>query len=430
MSGLRIVDDDLLKCGLRLPGVRRRANALAQLPPLGLLTIAGCVERSWSIEFVDDDGSSDKQAITERIVRTRPDVVAFSTLTPAADRAAAIAEQLSAHQIHTIVGGLHATATPGWCQSRFDSVGAGDGESIFSEMLDDWKSNRLASLYRPARSADLSESPMPRWDLWKRADAPRFTIQTMRGCPWGCQFCAASRLLGPARAKPDQQIIDEIRYVGQRQQRPWIELADDNTFACHREAGPWLDVLRETKAKWFTESDWLIGRRPHLLARIAASGCRQILIGLESPIHRFPGMGGKAGSWEEVIKCVNAIQSAGIAVNACFIVGVDGETPDTIDALSRYLSTAPFAEIQVTLQTPFPGTKLYDQMKADDRLLFHNFERYTLFDVTYQPDAMSVETLRRSFRNLVRQVYSNAATSRRTKIARQIAQIRRSRQCV
>lgn len=423
MSGLRVVDPDLLALGLSLPGLARRAGALSELPPLGLLTVAAMVAEPWQVQLVSDQGVGSVDDTVARILRTRPNVVAFSSLTPAIDRAKAISGRLRQSSVTTIIGGLHATAAPQTCQDSFDAVAIGDGESTIGKLLSDWGSGSLAKRYQPSKPFDLADAPMPRWDLLGDAVPPRYTLQTLRGCPWACSFCAASRLLGPPRAKPITRIADELSVIRSRQPRPWIELADDNTFASDRDHGALLDQLRQAGARWFTESDWRIADQPKLLRKIATSGCRQILVGLESPVFRYPGMGGKTAQWQAMMRAAEKIQQAGIVVNACFIVGADGETRESIDRLAEYLEDAPLGEIQVTLQTPFPGTSLHQSLKQDGRLLFDDFSRYTLFDVVFEPDQMGADALRGAFKNLIRRVYSPAAQAKRNAIVKGIRRI-------
>ncbi|PHQ36779.1 B12-binding domain-containing radical SAM protein [Rhodopirellula bahusiensis] len=431
MSGLRVGHEELLQRGLKLPGLARRASALAQLPPLGLLTIAAMVPESWDIELVLDDGASDEDAVAEQILTgisspIQPRVVAFSALTPSADRAARISERLRPHKVLTVIGGLHATAAPQHCQPSFDAVVRGDGESTFAKLLADVAGGTLASSYQADGSFSLSNSPLPRWGLLGDHSPPRYTIQSMRGCPWACSFCAASRMLGPARVKPDERFDAELRAIASRQSRPWIELADDNTFASGRDHGPMLESLRRHGARWFTESDWRIAKQPKLLRQIAESGCRQILIGLESSVFRYPGMGAKNADWQRMLEAVDAIQEAGIVVNGCLIVGADGETSESIEKLGDFLEEAPMGEIQLTLQTPFPGTSLYESLLRTNRLLPGNFSRYTLFDVVYEPDQMTAEQLQNEFNNLVERAFRTEAQSRRDSIQKQIRSSRRN----
>lgn len=436
MSGLRVGHEDLLRRGMSLPGLSRRASALAQLPPLGLLTIASTVPRDWEFALVCDDGQSDEADTVDAIMQTRPDVVAFSTLTPAADRACRISDLVrnrrsaggwnrNATNVITVVGGLHATAIPDHVRPHFDVVVTGDGEVTFARVLDDLQRDRANAVYRSDGSFPLSDSPLPRWDLLGESAPPRYTLQTMRGCPWACSFCAASRLLGKARQKPDQQIERELRAISKRQSRPWIELADDNTFAGDRDQAPMLEALRRHGARWFTESDWRIAERPKLLQQIAASGCRQILIGLESSVFRYPGMGAKNTDWQRMIDAVETIQEAGIVVNGCLIVGADGETPASIERLGDFLEAAPMGEIQLTLQTPFPGTSLYESLRRQQRLLPGDFSRYTLFDVVHRPDKMSPDQLQDQFNDLISRVFRDAAQSRRDAIQKQVRRNRK-----
>ena len=112
-----------------------------------------------------------------------------------------------------------------------------------------------------------------------------------------------------------------------------------------------------------------------------------------------------------------AIQAAGVAVNGCFIVGCDGETQGSIDSLAAFIQSSKLADVQLTLQTPFPGTALHRRLGREERLLPNRgWSHCTLFDVTYMPDAMSVEELESAFRDLVRQVYSPAECCRRDAI--------------
>ncbi|TWT75210.1 Ribosomal protein S12 methylthiotransferase RimO [Allorhodopirellula solitaria] len=430
MSGLRVGHSELLARGMSLPGLSRRASALSQLPPLGLLTIAATAPPDWQVSLVSDDGVGDESAIAAQIQSHQPDIVAFSCLTPAADRAARISELIRSQpscrdQVVTVVGGLHATAAPDWCQTRFDVVTCGDGESTLPRVLADFAADRLQHRYRADGSYALAQSPTPRWELLGPEAPPRYTLQTMRGCPWACSFCAASRLLGPARTKSDQQIERELAAIARIRPRPWLELADDNTFASDRDHGPMLDALRRYGARWFTESDWRIALRPDLLRQIAASGCRQILIGLESSVFRYGGMGAKTADWQRMIDAVEAIQSAGIVVNACFIVGADGETPASIERLGDFLETAPMGEVQLTLQTPFPGTSLYDSLQANRRLLPGDFSCYTLFDVVYRPDQMTADELQNAFHELISRVFRDDAQQRRDLIQKSIRAIAR-----
>lgn len=138
-------------------------------------------------------------------------------------------------------------------------------------------------------------------------------------------------------------------------------------------------------------------------------------------VFRYPGMGAKQTELERMLRAVEAIQAAGVAVNACFILGADGETRASVDRLIAFLLDSPFAEIQLTLQTPFPGTGLHQRLLADGRMLPNrDWSFHTLFDVTYQPDVLTVAELESAFRDAVRIVFSTEACRRRDSIRDEI----------
>jgi len=423
MTGFRVREPQMLEMGMSLPGLLSRASAIAELPALGVLTLAGLTPEPWTCSY---QGMSDvSDASIEKILADRPDLVAISALTASIEEAYRLSSRLRAHQIPTVIGGLHASVCPDEAEMFCNSVIVGRGESVWPQVLQDVLNGTLQHRYVvPLNTMPLW--PMPRFDLLPHSPA-RFTLQTQAGCPLACGFCGASRLLSRFAEKPVERIREELTAIQQIMSRPLIELADDNTFAGSRDVNPLFDALQDAKARWFTEADWRIGERPDILRRLSSSGCQQVLMGIESLVFRYPGMGDKQAELHRIMKAVDAIQSAGVAVNGCFIIGADGETAQSLESLTEFLLDSSLAEIQVTLQTPFPGTSLYRQLQTEGRLLTERgWSAYTLFDVTYQPDCMTVEDLEAGFRNVLRRVFSASASRRRNQIRRQIRNVARS----
>jgi radical SAM superfamily enzyme YgiQ (UPF0313 family) len=358
--------------------------------------------------------------LIEQILAEQPDLVAVSALTASIEEAYWFCERIREAGVPVVIGGLHATVCAEEASRYCDAVVIGEGETVWQELLADAEAGRLRPIYQAGRGQTEPAWPLPRFDLLG-PNPPRFTLQTQRGCPLACDFCGASRLLGRFREKPIEAIQRELDAICEITPNPLIELADDNTFAGHRDVAPFFDAFEQSGARWFTEADWRIGERPEVLARLAEAGCVQVLVGIESLVFRYPGLGQKQADLDRIMQAVEAIQEAGVAVNGCFIVGADGETRDSLDRLVNFLIECPLAEVQVTLQTPFPGTGLYQRLRDQGRLLAkRGWPYYTLFDVTYQPDRLSVPELEAGFREVLRQVYSAEATRRRQKIRHEI----------
>lgn len=227
--------------------------------------------------------------------------------------------------------------------------------------------------------------------------------------------------MGPFREKPIENIRAELVAIQNVDANPWIELADDNTFAGARDKVELLDALAGANARYFTEADWRVGEQPEVLQSLARSGCVQLLVGIESMVFRYPGMGAKQSDMNRIMKAIDAIQEAGVVANGCFILGADGETKESMQRMTQFILDSPLAEVQLTLQTPFPGTQLYQRLSQQGRLLRdRNWSSYTLFDVVYQPDSMTVSELEQGFRDSLASVFSNEESSRRERLRRNI----------
>ena len=413
-TGFRVREEQMQELGMSLPGLQQRAKAIAELPALGLLTLAGMLPKAWTCSYRGTQSAD--EIFVEQVLAEQPDLVVVSALTASIEEAYRFSQQVREAGVPVVIGGLHASVCADEAQQFCDAVVVGEGESVWRELLADVGAGCLRPVYRADRRRVDPDWPLPRFDLLG-SEPPRFTLQTQRGCPLACEFCGASRLLGRFREKPIEAIRRELEAICEISPNPLIELADDNTFAGQRDVEPFFDAFQESGARWFTEADWRIGERPEVLERLAEAGCVQVLVGIESLVFRYPGFGQKQAELDRIMQAVHAIQDAGVAVNGCFIVGADGETRASLNRLVKFIQESPLAEVQVTLQTPFPGTGLYQRLQGQGRLLpDRGWSYYTLFDVTYQPDRLSVSELEDGFRDVLRQVYSSEATRRRQRI--------------
>jgi radical SAM superfamily enzyme YgiQ (UPF0313 family) len=422
MSGFRIREAEMLALGMRLPGLAARAAAIGSLPSLGLLTLAGLTPPDWEATWHECAG--DIRAAAHSISQNRPTLVAISALTASILDAYALADLLREQGLRVVMGGLHVSTCAGEALAHCDAVVVGEGETVWHQVLEDARAGRLQPTYRAATPTNLAHAPLPRWDLLGERERPRYTLQTARGCPLACDFCGASRLLGPFREKPAANVAAELAAITARHPKACIELADDNTFAGKRDANELLSVLRQSGVRWFTECDWRIGERPDVLDRLAESGCVQVLVGVE-PLalgaDAYGGLGAKRAELSRVIDALQRVQDAGVAVIGCFVVGGDQDDEASIHTLGEWLLQSPLADVQITIQTPFPGTPLRARLEREGRLLpDRSWESCTLFDVAYQPARMSVPQLERAFRNVVAMVHTPSEHARRMDIRQRI----------
>ena len=415
MSGVRAYDPELTALGLTLPGFVERGRVIAALPSLGLLTLAGLTPERHEVTYHDVDRVADLAELPEC------DLAAISTFSAQASEAYDLADRYREAGIRTVIGGLHVTALPGEALGHCDAAVVGEGEPMWSQVLADAEAGRLAPVYRSdGRGYDLGEGPLPRYDLLDPERYNRLTVQTQRGCPWQCEFCASSILLTSRyKQKPVERVTEEITAIKKLWPRPFIELADDNTFANKHHARRLVSAIGEEGIRWFTETDVSIADDEELLDLMRDSGCAEVLIGFESPTPQGLERVELKRNWKRMQfdrydAAIERIQSRGIAVNACFVLGLDGDGPDVFEGVERFVTKACPFDVQITVLTPFPGTPLYDRLEREGRLLYPgDWSRCTLFDVNYRPQNMTVEQLRGGLVDLGRRLYSEESVADR-----------------
>ncbi|HKY09428.1 MAG TPA: DUF4070 domain-containing protein, partial [Candidatus Binatia bacterium] len=173
------------------------------------------------------------------------------------------------------------------------------------------------------------------------------------------------------------------------------------------------------------ESDIGLADDDELLDLLYPSGCRQVLIGFESPrrasLEGIDRVNWKAQRVAQYLEAIDRIQSRGVSVCGCFIVGLDSDTPAVFDELREFIHRSRLLEVQVTVLTPFPGTRLYQRLAAEGRLLYPGaWDRCTLFDINFRPRNMTVEALEEGVMQLWRDIGNAESFARRKRHYRAI----------
>ncbi|MCB9757342.1 MAG: B12-binding domain-containing radical SAM protein [Candidatus Omnitrophica bacterium] len=419
MSGVRAHDEELMKVGLTLPGFVERSKVIASLPSLSLLTIAALTPADIDVEYREIKDFAQKDSLP-----TDYDLVAISSLSAQISDAYQVADFYRQKKIPVVMGGLHVSSLPQEAKEHCLAVVAGEGEILWPRVMQDFINGCLQEFYiqSPNESFDLADAPMPRFELLDISKYNRLTVQTSRGCPHRCDFCASSILLTTKyKVKPVAKVIAEIRRIKELWPHPFIEFADDNSFVLRAHYKELLRALIPEDIRWFTEADISIAEDAELLQLMKQSGCKQVLIGLESPTsagldHVEQRRNWKQGKHEYYEKAIEEIQAHGIAVNGCFILGLDGDDQSVFDRVYQFVEKTGLFEVQITVLTPFPGTPLYQRFKQQGRLIQERaWHTCTLFDINYFPKKMSVPQLRAGMIDLSRKLYDQEFIDQRRK---------------
>jgi radical SAM superfamily enzyme YgiQ (UPF0313 family) len=410
MSGLRAHDARLLELGLTLPGVLERGRVLGSLPSLGLLYLAACTPAGHELEYFEAESAA---SVPDGVKQC--DLVAISTFSAQVFEAYEVADQLRAADVRVAMGGLHVSVEPDEALKHADYIFLGEGERTWPAAVAAIESGTAQRIWNAADfpPIEVHSLPAPRYDLLPSRPYARFPVQTTRGCPWRCDFCASNVMLNePYRKREVADVVRDIQAVQRLHRRPFIEFADDNTFVDHDWGKRLCRELIPLGVKWFTETDISVADDVELLRLMRQARCRQVLIGLESP--EASALAGielktdfKKRRAENYLTAVRRIQDAGITVNGCFILGLDRQTAEVFPQILDFAMEAPLYDVQITILTPFPGTPLYARLLAEGRVLSPGrWELCTLFDVNFQPLNMTVDQLRDGIYWLAARLYS------------------------
>ena len=413
LSGIRVVDEELVRLGLTLPGFVERSEVIASLPSLGLLTLAALTPTEHQVEYLE---IPDPRALED--LPNGFDLVAISSFSAQILEAYELADRYRAQGTTVVIGGPHATVLPGEAALHSHAVVVGEGEPCWDRLLTDFEAGRLERVYdgRPY-DFDLAATPVPAYELLDVPNYNRLTVQASRGCPHRCEFCASSVILTDRyKQKPVANVLREIDRILEIWNEPFIEFADDNAFVNRAYWKHLLSELGDRRFRWFAETDLSVAGDAELLDLMREHGCAQVLIGFESPVEA--GLAGlelhndwKRRRYEQYAAAIDTIQSHGVTVNGCFVIGLDGQGPEIFDQVYDFVRDSGLYEVQVTILTPFPGTPLYARLVNEERILEPGaWDRCTLFDVNFLPSHMSPSELTEGFRDLVQRVYAEDFT--------------------
>jgi radical SAM superfamily enzyme YgiQ (UPF0313 family) len=418
MSGVRVRTKELVELGVTLPGFVRRGQVIASLPSLGLLTVAGLTPPEHDVHYIEIAELRDETELPDF------DLVGVSSLSAQIYEAYAVADRYRRRGIPVVMGGLHVSRLPEEALEHADAVVVGGAEGVWPRVVRDAEAGKLQRRYVGATDRVFTPElyARPRFDLLAGRPYNRVTVQTSRGCPRACEFCAASLTITDRfNQKPVALVMEEIREAKRWFKEPFFELADDNTFLNKTWSREFLRELRGEELHWFTETDVSVADDPALCDLLAESGCRQVLVGFESP--ESQELGGvdpvrwKARHAPRYRQVIDTLQSRGVSVNGCFILGLDSQTPDVFPQVLEFVRSSGLAEVQFTVMTPFPGTPLHARLQREGRLLRDRYwDRCTLFDVNHRPARMTVEELETGMRWLFREAYSAEETQARQRL--------------
>jgi radical SAM superfamily enzyme YgiQ (UPF0313 family) len=346
------------------------------LPGLLMPHLAALTPDHWEVEAVIE-------IIEEVPFDTDAELVGIAAMGHAIFRGREIAREFRRRGKTVVFGGYMAFLAPWFIADCADSIVYGDAERAWPALLADYERGELKREYRlPVE--DLTGLPVPRYELLSaKRTGFMLPVQAGRGCRHRCSFCSIA-------------CVYEGRYLG----RPVGEVVRD---------------IRRIYELGYRGCSLNLVRQPELLRKVARAGCRILSFGLESLSQE--GLDRLNKSWVKVAdheRLLREINRAGIMATAEFILGTDGDTPESVRQLYDFVMRTRIAIARFYILTPIPGTDLHREFKAAGRLLHEDYSRYTSTHCVFRPARMEPVELEAAYRWLIGKVYSLPSIFRRT----------------
>ncbi len=367
-------------------------NALS--PPLALGIIAAMTPGNWEVEILDEN--------FEDFSYHQADLVGITAMTANVNRAYEIARIYADHNTPVVIGGIHASMMPEEALVYVHTVVTGEAESVWEDVISDFEGGDLKARY-DGNLLSMKNAPVPRRDLFH----PSYSyanIQTTRGCPMKCDFCSVHTFNGSQyRERPVEEVLDELESIPHQK----VYFVDDNIIGYSKRSRERARKLfkgmidRGIKKDWYCQASLNVGDDEEILQYMAESGCRMILIGIESEkVHQLQEankiLNLKMGI-ESYNETFDRIHKYSISVLGALIYGLDSDTREDLFDRTRFAIDSRMDALQATIVTPLPGTELFKRMEQEGRLIYTDFpadwEHYHFMEVVHQPGKMSQQEL-------------------------------------
>lgn len=358
----------------------------------GLLIIASLTPPTYEIEVIDEN-------IDTIDFSRKYDIVGITAMTQQAIRAYQIADEFRKRNVKVVIGGIHATVLPEEAKEHADSVVIGEAEYLWPKLIEDFENDILKFYYKNENTVNLIDSPIPRYDLLRLKQYSVCWIQTTRGCPHDCEFCAASNIYGDKyRNKNIEQVINEIKFIKEKLGFIRIGFGDDNLLADKKKSKEFLEQLIPLNIRWAGQTDISIAEDEYLLKLLTKSGCTFLFIGFESLSEDNLKLVDNKNKWKlnkfkNYKTYIKNIQSYGIGIMGSFIIGLDNDDISVFNKIIDFVIENNLYDVQVSILTPLPGTRLRERMEKEGRLLPTKWDNYTLCDVNFIHDKLSKEEI-------------------------------------
>ena len=370
-----------------------------RFPYLALTTLAALTGEDWEVSIIDEN-------VDTIDFSDSPDIVAITIMTALVKRGYEIADSFRRKGVSVVLGGIHPTMMKDEAKTHADSVVMGEAEQTWPLVLSDFKRGNLQPFYKSANFCSLSKLAIPKRNLLNR-EKYFFTntVQTTRGCPFDCKFCSVTSFYGRTyRVRLVENVISEIGQM----QKGFLFFVDDNIAGKPSYAKELFRALIPLKIKWFSQASLSVVKDRELLNLAQRSGCKGLFIGFESLSQKnLRAMGKSTNRVSEYKDAIKMLHDHGIGIQGSFIFGTDHDDSSVFSDVIRFIEKTHLEAVLFSVLTPFPGTRTYETLQKENRIIDTDWEKYDMNHVVFRPKKMTPKELQEGFNWAYRRLYGH-----------------------
>jgi len=367
--------------------------------------LAARVPSHWEVIHIDEEADEIDWTL-------EADLVGLTFHTPSAFHAYEIAAHFRSKGACVVMGGPHVTLLPEEAKSHADVIFIGEAEGLWEEFLRGFEAGSYTAVYQQTEAPALANVPQASKDLFRRQDHTSGVLFATRGCPSRCDFCTIAVMYPHSlRKRPIPEVVAEFASFKGKVVIFWDDnIAGDRVYAkaLFREITPF-------RKWWSSQASIHAARDDEFLELAAKSGCKQLFLGLESISQQSMTEVNKGfNRVDEYYRLIERVHSYGIAVQVGMVFGFDSDTPEIFAETIDFLERAGVQNGTFNILTPFPGTRLFQKLEDEGRILTRDWRKYnSRRNVVYLPKQMSVNELLAGFRYVNERFYSIQSIVRR-----------------
>lgn len=387
----------------------------AAVPPLGLITVSAMLPLEWQKKLVDLNIETLKNKDIEWA-----DYVFIGAMYVQKKSVNEILNWCKKSGVKIVAGG------PLFTQDydnypQIDHFILNEAEITLPQFLNDVKTGKVKRIYQTEDYAEMSLTPVPDYHLLKLQDYAFMSMQVSRGCPFNCDFCEITVLLGhKVRMKSKEQVTNELETLYKLNWRGPVSVVDDNFIGNKKivknsilpAMTEWMNI-HNYPFKFNAETSINLADDAQLLEMMCDAGFDSTFIGIETPAEESLHSCHKVQNENrDLLKNVRQIQKAGLQVSGGFIVGFDSDTPSVFQRQVDFIQESGIVAAMVGLLNAPKNTRLYEQMEKENRLTVDATGSNTDFTMNFEPK-MDKRELQEGYRHIINSIYKEKPYYRR-----------------